>query len=99
MYKAMRSNVETNYGKTIQGTHPIHAWMIRHASSTRFRESVGQDGRTAYSRIKGRNFNKELVPFGECVWYMKPKSKHKRKGITDGAMGYGWEYGMNPAST
>ena len=88
MYKTMRSDVETNYGKTIPGSHPIHTWAVRHASSTRFRESMGQDGRTAYSRIKGRNFNKEIVKIGECVWYMKPKSKHKKKGD------YGWGNGI-----
>ena len=88
MYKTMRSDMETNYGKTIPGSHPIHTWAVRHASSTRFRESMGQDGRTAYSRIKGRNFNKEIVKIGECVWYMKPKSKHKKKGD------YGWGNGI-----
>ena len=88
MYKTMRSDVETDYGKTIPGNHPIQPWLVRHASSTRFRESVGQDGRTAYSRIKGRNFNKEIVKIGECVWYMKPKSKHKKKGD------YGWGDGI-----
>ena len=77
--KTMGSDMETNYGKTIQGSHPIHTWAVRHASSTRSRENMGQDGRTAYSRIKGRNFNKEIVKIGECVWYMKPKSKHKKK--------------------
>jgi hypothetical protein len=54
----MGSNTETTYGETIPGSHPMHAWLVRHASSTRFRESVGQDGRTSYSRIKGRHFNK-----------------------------------------
>ena len=88
LYKTIRSNVETNYGIQLEPSHPIHAWMLRHASATRFRESKGQDGFTAYRRIKGREFKRELVSFGECVWYMKPKSKHKKKGD------YSWDEGI-----
>ena len=37
------------------------------------------DGFTAYKRVKGKEFKKELVKFGECIWYLKPKSKGKAK--------------------
>ena len=80
MYKTMRSDIETSYGKAIPGDHPIQPWIVRHASTMRFRESIGQDGGTACSRVKRREFKKEIIKIGECVWYMKPKSKHKRKG-------------------
>ena len=52
---------------------------MRYASGTIFRESVGNDGFTAYKRVKGKEFKKELVKFGEGVWYLKPKSKGKNK--------------------
>ena len=66
MYKTMRSDMESNYGKVIPGNHPIQPWTVRHASTTRFRESIGQDGRTAYSRVKGREFKKEIVKIGNA---------------------------------
>ena len=28
---------------------------------------------------KGRNFNRNVAEFGECVWYLKPKTKGKDK--------------------
>ena len=34
MYKTMRSDVETNYGKVIPGNLPIHAFAIRHAAAS-----------------------------------------------------------------
>ena len=39
----------------------------------------GPDGRTPYYRIKGREFNRKLANFGECIWYLKPKSLGKNK--------------------
>ena len=42
-------------------------------------------------RLRGREFNKELVSFGECVWYMKPKNKHLKKGD------YRWGTGIRMA--
>ena len=35
---------------------------------------VGEDGRTAYERRKGRKFKKVLPEFWECVRYPKPES-------------------------
>ena len=37
---------------------------------------VGEDGKTAYERLKGRRCNMEVVPFGEKVFY-KPLSSHR----------------------
>ena len=79
MYKTMRSDMETNYRKVIPGDHPIQPWIVRHASTTRFRESIGQDGSTAYSRVKGREFKKEIAEFGERVWYLQSGSAGKDK--------------------
>ena len=39
----------------------------------------GQDGRSAWERVKGRRFNRELPGFGERVMYLKPNSLGKDK--------------------
>ena len=36
---------------------------------------MGRDGMTAYRRLKGRNFRREVCEFGECIWYLKPTSR------------------------
>ena len=35
---------------------------------------MGADGHTAYQRVKGRAFSRNLAQFGECVWFLKPKT-------------------------
>jgi hypothetical protein len=78
-FRAMRSDLESCYNRIILPSHPCRPWLIRHAGSTAFREKIGNDGFTAYKRVKGKDFKKELVKFGECIWYMKPKSKGTAK--------------------
>ena len=49
------------------------------ASGTAFREKVGNDGCAAYKREKGILFRTDLVKLGECIWYMRPRSRGKAK--------------------
>ena len=86
-YRTTKLDLEASYGHAVPNDHPSLPWLVRHVSSTRFRESVGLDGMTAYKRIKGRDFRKELVKFGECVWYLIPGTKGKNKGTPDGPRG------------
>ncbi len=84
--------MDTKYGIIIGGDHCSIPWLVRHAAATISRFTVGKDGRTVYQRLKGNSFNKEVVEFGECVWYLKPKSvgKHSatdgKKGVWSGIM-------------
>ena len=39
----------------------------------------GEDGRSAWERVKGRTFNREIPEFGERVMYLKPASVGKDK--------------------
>ena len=67
-FRTMRGALESKYGKIIGPKSNVLPWLVRHASTTLFRELKGKDGFTAYRRLKGKDFNKELVEFGECVW-------------------------------
>ena len=35
----------------------------------------GKDGRTAHARWKGNKFKREVAAYGECVWFLKPRSR------------------------
>ena len=50
-------------------------WMVMHAARCINRYRVGKDGRTAYRRVKGKEFRKPIAEFGESVMYLKPNSK------------------------
>ena len=66
-FRAMRSDLESSYNKKVPDSHVALAWLVMHASMTMMRYAVGSDGMTAYKRIKGRNFRRDEVNFGECI--------------------------------
>ena len=77
--RTLRDPVETKYGKRIDGNSVVIPWMVMHAAGILNIFRRGMDGRTAYQRVKGRQVQKDTVEFGECVWYLKPRSVGKNK--------------------
>ena len=41
--------------------------------------SIGEDGKTAYERRRGKRFKREIPEFAESIWYLKPGSTGKNK--------------------
>ena len=54
-------------------------WLVRHSGATLSRFQVGNDGQTAHRRLRGRDFNRAITEFGECVWYKHPRWKKEGK--------------------
>ena len=79
MARTLKMGLETRLDAEIPEEHPIIPWLIRHGANILNRYHVGKDGFTAHRRARGRDFKKEVCEFGECVWYLKPKSKGKKK--------------------
>ena len=77
--RTMRSALEEKYARKIEGTHLIIPWMIRYAANVLSWYIVGDDGKTAYERLKGKLFTRKTVEFGECIWYIKAGSVGKNK--------------------
>ncbi len=50
--------------------------------------SVGDDGKTAYERRRGKKFKRELSELGESIWYTKSGSAGKTNLTSDGEMEY-----------
>ena len=55
-------------------------WMVEYAGALATRFSVGEDGKTAYERMKGRRFKEELVEWGEVVMYEVVKEVREEGG-------------------
>ena len=47
--------------------------LVSHSSFVHNRFMIGHDGKTPFSRIRGRNFDKEICEFGECIHFKIPK--------------------------
>ena len=63
----------------IQEGHNVLPWLIMYAAMLLNICRVGEDGRTAYERRRGKKFRREVPEFGESIWYLKPGSAGKDK--------------------
>ena len=64
--RTLRSALETSYGRKVPDDHPVLTWMVEHASTTYnlFHRSLEvKDGKTPYSRHRGREWRVSLPPF------------------------------------
>ena len=65
LLRTLKLCLEARIGKRIPTEHPLLAWLVRHTAwllSVRIR---GEDGKTAYERLRGKPFARRLVAFGE----------------------------------
>ncbi len=65
LVRTLRSCLETRIGMKIPTTHAVRWWVIRHAAWLLTVRPRGTDGRTSYERLRGREFPKKVVGFGE----------------------------------
>ena len=65
--RTMKAALEFRLKKKVEPDHPLIPWLIRHAASTHSRYHKGMDGKTAYERLKGKSFTRQVMEFGVCV--------------------------------
>ena len=67
--------------------------MVEHAADLITKLQVGSDGKTAYERIKGKKFGREMVEFGEKV-HFKENAKNDKNNKMEPRWGEGYFLGM-----
>ena len=77
--RCMLLALESRNKSKIREDHPIMHWLIKHDAMLISLVSVGEDGRTAYERRKGRKFFRTPPEIGECIMYPNPKLVGKGK--------------------
>ena len=78
-FRTMRLSMQSSYQQIIPDDHIAALWLLPHSAQTLNRYLVGQDGKTARQRLRGRTFKALAVEFGECVWHLRLKSAGKDK--------------------
>ena len=68
----VKNSLESRLRKEVKADHPALPWLVMHAANLLNRYHKGQDGCTAYRRLKGKDFDQKVAEFGEEVWYMSP---------------------------
>ena len=58
---------EKRLGKSIPQEHPVFSWLVEYCAWMLNVRNRGEDGQTAYKRVRGREYTKRLLPFGELV--------------------------------
>ena len=74
-FRTMKEAIDSRYKDRIPASHAVLSWMPRHSAASVTRYQVGKDGKTAYERLKGRKFKKDVAEFGETVWFLKARSR------------------------
>jgi hypothetical protein len=67
--RTLHDALETRLGGKVAVDHPLMSWLVDYAATVWRRFHVGQDGRTAYERVKGRRSHQRVYEFGEIVWF------------------------------
>ena len=68
--RVMNSTLEERMKCEVLSKHPILAFLVEHAWRFMSRYQVGRDGRTAYELHAGKPYRRQLVEFGERVYFM-----------------------------
>ena len=68
--RVMKSALEERMKCEVLSRHPIVAFLVEHARRLMSRYQVGRDGRTAYELHACKPYRRQLVEFGERVYFM-----------------------------
>lgn len=78
--RVLRHQIEDNIGQRLEDDSPVMAWMVRTAAEILSRYTPGEDGKTAFERIRQESCVVPVVPFGEIVMYLPLKTARNSKG-------------------
>ena len=94
LYDALKDR----YKVEIPSEHPVLKWLILHSGVLLTRFMVGNDGKTAYERERGKKYRRSLPEFGEIVHYMPLKRKESKRNKLDPRLRDGIFLGIREAN-
>ena len=80
--RTLRSALETSCGSKIGDDSVILTWLVEHAGTLHnlfHRSGEMKDGKTPYSRHRGREWRVSIPPFGETVEFLKRGHKFESR--------------------
>ena len=85
--RALRHHLERGIQQRIPDDSSIMAWFVRWAGGLISKYAIGDDGRSAYERIRGEQCAVPVVPFGEAAMYLPLKTAKHTNGEAVKRMG------------
>ena len=100
LLRTMKLGLERRLGVEIPTSHAILSWLVEHVAWTMTTRAAGPDGKTAYQRVKGSQFTRRLLEFGEKVlWKLPGKGpRHEAEGKLAARWEHGFYLGFNRSS-
>ena len=82
MLRSLKLCLEERMERKVPDDHPVMTWLVEHVAWILTARPQGEDGKTAFQKIRGRPFLKRGVEFGERVLYKLPMSgpRHDERG-------------------
>lgn len=65
LLRTLKFCLESRIQKRIPCGHSVMAWLVRHTAWLLSVRTRGDDGKTAYERLRGKPFSRRMVGFGE----------------------------------
>ena len=86
-FRTLKMALEMRLKHRLPSAHPVTAWLAEHTAWVLNKFHLGDDGRTAYGRLHGREGRERVCEFGETVmWYVPKKLRAK--------LDQRWRYGI-----
>ena len=80
MARTLKDGLRRRAGRHLKVESAAFLWLVECAGLLMTRMAVGEDGKTAYERIKGQRWREEMVEFGEKVLYEVGEAVRRREG-------------------
>ena len=69
MVRVYKLDIEKRIGMQVKVSSNVFAWMVEYAADMINKKIIGEDGKTAYERLKLKKHHGEFVKFGAKVMY------------------------------
>lgn len=76
MFRAPKLCLEERIGQKVPPTHPLSTWLVEPAALLLNAKQAGEDGNTAWARLRGRDVGQKLLGFCEAVMYKQSPNGH-----------------------
>ena len=78
-YRTIKDSVESRFRSRLSSDHVCLPWLLMFTVQSMNRYLIGNDGKTAHHRCRGRPLKAYMAEFGEKVYYLRLNSKGKEK--------------------
>ena len=86
-FRTLKHALELRLKHRLPMDHPVTAWLVEHTAWVLNKYHLGNDGRTAYGRLHGREGHERVCEFGERIMWFVPKKMRAK-------MDQRWRYGI-----